>query len=80
MKEKKQCGTCSLCTEFEYKFVENTNYTPYQMVHPLNSQETDDLYKDEIWCEYHQQPKFKDDTCDTYIKKSLTGNDLKIEV
>lgn len=26
-------------------------------------------YKDEVWCEYHQQPKFKDDTCDTHIKK-----------
>ena len=30
----------------------------------------DKSYKDEVWCEFHQQPKFNDDICDTYIKKN----------
>lgn len=36
----------------------------------LSTEFEDKSYQDEVWCDFHQQPKFNDDICDTYIKNN----------
>lgn len=41
----------------------------------LSSDFEDKSYQDEIWCEFHQQPKFNDNCCETFIEKGKEATD-----